>query len=225
MFVLPINTKFISSNLSWVSSTLSDVSSNLSSVSSNLSDVSSTVTAVISNLSDVSSSLASSASGGSWEQGYSGTVTLTVGATATNITSIIGGLTASTRGNALVFYDSINARFLCDPSTTAFYKFYIAWRLSGTITGGGGTTSEYEFYLTRGDGVTLLPVRKTVARPGGAATTYTTENIFVLEPRVFAGGADNFQLTGPTGGFMVWVRKTAGNDMNISGTQTFLFNR
>lgn len=120
--------------------------------------------------------------------------------TEVDLTSSLGAL-SSTDINSLIFYDSINEVFKCDPLTTDFYHFLITLRISGNYS--SNSNSEYTYELRRSDGVTVITSWQYL-RFSNDPLIQTTA--VILSTRVFPGGNDPFQIDG----FKIFVKRLSG---------------
>jgi hypothetical protein len=120
--------------------------------------------------------------------------------TEVDLTSSFGAL-STTDINSLIFYDSINEVFKCDPLTTDFYHFLITLRISGNYS--SNSNSEYTYELRRSDGVTVITSSQYL-RFSNDPLIQTT--VVILSTRVFPGGNDPFQ----TDGFKIFIKRLSG---------------
>lgn len=120
--------------------------------------------------------------------------------TEVDLTSSLGAL-STTDINSLIFYDSINEVFKCDPLTTDFYHFLITLRISGNYS--SNSNSEYTYELRRSDGVTVITSWQYLRFSNDPLIRTTA---VILSTRVFPGGNDPFQIDG----FKIFVKRLSG---------------
>lgn len=136
--------------------------------------------------------------------------------TEVDLTSSFGAL-STTDINSLIFYDSINEVFKCDPLTTDFYHFLITLRISGNYS--SNSNSEYTYELRRSDGVTVITSWQYL-RFSNDPLIQTTA--VILSTRVFPGGNDPFQIDG----FKIFVKRLSGPSFTFDNVnnQSLIFD-
>jgi hypothetical protein len=157
-------------------------------------------------------------------------VSLVIGTTSVELTTtatIVTGATVTSEGANPISIVATNptgtsSRFIFNPNTKNFYQFNIFLRLSGTITGGAGVTSNFLVQLRRGDGTTVIAQKSFQYISKASGTTFTNEELFSFSSYVFSGGADPFQGTASsptTNGYRLFISKISGNDITLSNIQ------
>ena len=133
-----------------------------------------------------------------------------------DLTASFGSLT-TTGIDSLIFFDSLNNVFKCNPTTTNYYTFLITLRVSGSYT--TSTNSEYVYELRRADGVEVITSRQYV-RLNNDPLIKTT--VMLLTTRVFPGGNDPYQ----TEGFKIFIKRLSGPEFSFDtvNDQQILFD-